>query len=572
MLCPECHNENPRSVLFCERCGFYFGGSVKKDEKKFLKDRYKIVSYLSSGDSGRLLLAYDARLSKACAVKEIRKKGLLKLSPEEREAIINPFKREAELLAFLRHSNLPCIVDYFIEGELFYLVMDYIEGKDLEGVLRASPGGVIEEKQVIEWAIQICRVLEYLHSQKPPIIHGDLKPSNLILRDSDGILVLVDFGISSLLDILEVERSNVEAMDGYIPPEQYTKKPVMESDIYSLGVSLYEFLSGNLPSELFNFIPLREIRPEISPEIEFIIMKCVEYEIENRYKNISILKQSLLEVYSKNFVTDDSKYKTNTIIDKSNTETAGQSQKIKVFMVDDDTDMCNSFEEISRYFHDINLTGVAHNGKEAIEILSAEEEKPDIVLMDVKMPVMNGIEATKEIRKILPSAKIVILSAYLEETEFWECFKAGATGYILKGSTFWEDLEKAIKNAFGGGTPVSPAASTLMVKALSPASISSDKILLTSLSGMEDEKDSTEDEDEYDGEEMIECPSCNKLNNIEANYCRKCGLDLQEYDGEDYEEEIIEEILVDNEDDLDEDEVEVIEEIIMEEVGDEIEE
>ena len=436
MHCPECYNENPDGILFCERCGFYFGNKAKKADSKCLKDRYKIVSYLSSGEGGSLLLAYDVRLSKACAVKQMQKKGLQRLSPEKREKIITPFKREAELLATLRHPGLPCITDYFIENDIFYLVMDYIEGKDLEVIMVEREGG-IDERQVMEWAIQVCGVLEYLHGQKPPIIHGDLKLANLILRNLDGYLVVVDFTTSSLLEILKIEEEQAFGTAGYAPPEQYTGRPEERSDIYSLGATMYELLTGNLPDKPFGFIPLRDFMPDISAAFEAIVMKCLEYKPENRFFSVNVLKQNLLELYNISFGMVEAKNKSSNLINIDPRTLDVDNRQIKVFMVDDDVDMCNSFEEISKYFKDIELTGVAYNGKKAIEVLSKIENKPDIVLMDMKMPVMNGIETTKKVREILPLAKIVILSAYLEEKEFWECFKAGATGYILKGATFW---------------------------------------------------------------------------------------------------------------------------------------
>ena len=191
------------------------------------------------------------RLNRACAIKGIYRKGLKDLPQDKKEEILRPFKKEAELLANLRHPNLPCVTDYFVENDICYLVMDYIEGKDLEIILEEQGGEKgLPEKQVIEWAIQICRILEYLHEQKPPIIHGDIKPANLIIRDSDGWIMLVDFGTASF----ETDDDDEEGFgtDGYAPPEQYIGAREIRSDVYSIGATIYELLAGMLPEELLN--------------------------------------------------------------------------------------------------------------------------------------------------------------------------------------------------------------------------------------------------------------------------------------------------------------------------------
>jgi serine/threonine protein kinase/Tfp pilus assembly protein PilF len=535
MYCLECYSENPDGALFCEQCGCPFGIKEKKEETNLLKDRYKIISSLSSGGIGGISLGYDVRLNRACAIKGIYRKGLKDLPQDKKEEILRPFKKEAELLANLRHPNLPCVTDYFVENDICYLVMDYIEGKDLEIILDEQGGEKgLPEKQVMEWAIQICRILEYLHEQKPPVIHGDIKPANLIIRDSDGWIMLVDFGTASFEPNDEEDDYGT---DGYAPPEQYIGAREIRSDVYSIGATIYELLAGMLPEEPFKFMPLTKIEPHISSDTERIVMKCLEYEVDNRYTNSTILKQSLLNAYKKNFGLTDSRYRTGKLIvkDQKICDVNQKSELIKVFIIDSDRDMCNNFKDVAAFFKGVLVTGVAYNGKNALSTIMSASEKPDVILMELKISDMKALELINGIKEISPASKIVILTTSLAEEEFLSSFNAGASGYILKGDTSWEDLEKSIKKAYDGGTPISADASTFLIKALTSKHMSSDKtegLKSDKLSLLPVEKEEITDEDE-----------------------------LQE--GDDYEEEVIEEILLFEGDERGSSEDEIIEEILL---------
>ena len=531
MICPECYKENPGHSQFCKNCGCFLKISEKKDEKKVLKGRYKILSLLGEGGMGSISLTYDLSLNKLCAVKGICKKGLSDLPDKERESILKPFKKEAEMLANLRHPGLPCVTDYFTEKDTCYLVMDYIEGKDLEVILEECEDKVIPEKQVMEWAIQLCRVLEYLHCQKPPIIHGDIKSANIIVRDVDGGIMLIDFGAASFISSGILDE--VVITDGYAPPEQYEASPEVRSDIYALGATMYELLTGALPDETFNFEPVREIIPDISSDMEYIIMKCLEYELEDRFSDARVLKQHLLEAYKKNFEeADEIKYSTTRLIieDKELTEQKALGEKpIKVLLIDDEIDMCNAFNDMVKFFKGIEFVGYARDGKEGVDKVISLQGKPDVILMDLRMPNMDGIETTKRILSLSPLTRIIIVTAYLEEEEFFDCFEAGAAGYILKNDTYWGELEKSIKKAFAGGIPISPDASHLLLKAWS----SKKKTSVIELPG----ETKTVREDIKDIEEGKTCSKCGNINNTKANFCEKCGSPL----GKLQEEPVIEE-------------------------------
>src|SRR5262245_9837533 len=175
-----------------------------------LNDRYRIVSVLGQGGMGAVYLATDESLGVPCAVKEN-----LNLSPETERL----FRREASLLAGLRHPCLPRVTNHFIQGNEQYLVMDYIEGEDLRQ--RLAREGPLPERLVVGWAVQLCDALTYLHTRTPPVVHRDIKPANIKLTPS-GEIALVDFGVAKpTTGETKTATATTAYTPGFTPPEQY---------------------------------------------------------------------------------------------------------------------------------------------------------------------------------------------------------------------------------------------------------------------------------------------------------------------------------------------------------------
>ena len=464
--CPECHKENKEMALFCKSCGTPL--SISEEAEKLLNDRYNLTSPLSAEGIEEVYISYDIRLNKTCAIKKFYKKGMKELSSKERKALVKPFEKEAQVLANIRHPHLPFVTDYFIEGDSCYLVMDYIEGSDLELLLEENEKG-LGEKQVIEFGIQICKITEYLYNQTPPIIHGDIKTANLIIRKSDDLLTLVDLG-TPLLQTIGIKIEEAIGSGVYAAPELYMGKQDIKSDIFSIGATLYELLTGELPEEPFKFKKIRNIAPKVSKETEEVIERCLAYRSEDRFPDIKELKMALLKSHQKNFSANQEQIKKSSLISGKKKEkekvSKEETKEISVFIVDDDMTIRDTFSRFVKLFKGINVWGTAANGKEAIKIIEKSDNKPDVILMDLDMPFMNGIDATKKIKGDYPSINIIILTAFLVEEDFLECIHAGATGYLLKNETSWDELEKFIKKSAEGKIPVSYAANTLLIKAL----------------------------------------------------------------------------------------------------------
>ena len=256
-----------------------------------LNARYRIEEVIAQGGMGAIYRAYDTALQLKVAVKENFYTG------EEHN---RQFRREAVILADLRHPNLPRVTDHFaISNQGQYLVMDFIEGDDLRQHLKAR--GRLDEAEVIRIGVGVCQGLAYLHSRIPPIIHRDIKPGNVKVSPSGGVY-LVDFGLAKLAHSGQNTSTGAQALTpGYAPPEQYGQGTELRSDIYALGATLYAALTGQVPEDglmralgTTTLTPLRDLRPEISPNCTQAIEKAMAVQPQDRFQTADEFRLALL--------------------------------------------------------------------------------------------------------------------------------------------------------------------------------------------------------------------------------------------------------------------------------------
>ena len=265
-----------------------------------LNGRYEIVRRIGGGGMGAVYLAKDRNLGDAPrAVKEMVESHL---DPAQHEKAIGDFKRESLLLTSLEHPSIPTIYDYFYDDTLsrFYLVMKYISGGDLASRMRAAIGGKLDEKTVADWGMQIADVLDYLHSRPKPIIYRDLKPANLMIDGNTGRVMLIDFGIARWVVTQQEKGVTAVGTMGYAPPELFSGRVQPASDVYSLGATMFHLLTGADPQDnpllIFDFSKNprpRQIAPSLSSEMEQILMRCVEYKPEDRFRAAIELRNEL---------------------------------------------------------------------------------------------------------------------------------------------------------------------------------------------------------------------------------------------------------------------------------------
>lgn len=235
-------------------------------------------------------------------VKLVAVKEMINRAPDPlvRKTIVQNFEREANILATLNQPSIPRIYDYFTEGERSYLVIEFINGKDLETVI-AETEGFLPEDKVLGWALELCDVLSFLHSHKPdPLIFRDMKPSNVMVNQQEHI-ILVDFGIAKTFQV--GQKGTMIGTEGYSPPEQYRGEATQLADIYSLGATLHHALTRRDPrlEPPFSFAerPVRKINPVISTELETVINTALQYDPEDRFQSAEAMKEALTNVARK---------------------------------------------------------------------------------------------------------------------------------------------------------------------------------------------------------------------------------------------------------------------------------
>jgi serine/threonine protein kinase len=255
-----------------------------------LNSRYRIEAIIAKGGMSSIYRATDTSLGVQVAVKE---------NAFASEEYSRQFRREAVILAGLRHPNLPRVTDHFvIEDQGQYLVMDFIDGEDLRERLRRQ--GTLPEEEVRLIGITICTSLNYLHSLNPPIFHRDIKPGNIKITPA-GQIYLVDFGLAKVAEDGESTTVGAQSLTpGYAPPEQYGHGTDVRSDIYSLGATLYAALTGKIPedgiSRAMGNVQLTHIRrynSKISIKTALAIEHAMAVDPNQRYQTALEFKTAL---------------------------------------------------------------------------------------------------------------------------------------------------------------------------------------------------------------------------------------------------------------------------------------
>ena len=296
-ICSKCGNVLNPNDRFCMKCGtktdFEKDDDSKKDSSvnnedvpEIIDNRYKLIRQTGKGASSVVYLAQDKKLDRICAVKIVNKNTYAnKIAAQES-------LNEANKMKLLAHISIPQLYDIFDDEDRLCIVMEFIEGKTLNEIIK-SMTRPLDEYTIIQWSKQLCRVLFYLHTLKPPRIFRDLKPANIILQPN-GVIKLIDFGTMKNYDDSRSEDTVNLGTKGYAAPEQFGGRGATDTrtDIYGLGMTMYHLITGVNPSlPPFEFKPIRYYRKDVSKGLEDIVMKCIAIEREERYQSaIHILK------------------------------------------------------------------------------------------------------------------------------------------------------------------------------------------------------------------------------------------------------------------------------------------
>ena len=252
--------------------------------------KYKIIAPLGSGGFGTVYLAQDTWIDKKVAIKVPHRQGL----------DFGELLREPRLLASVSHPNIVAITTAEKQDNIFFIVMEYVQGETLENIIALK--GALELNRALDFTCQICNALDHAHRQG--VIHRDLRPANVLVTEND-MLKVADFGTSRFLEIA-AHGTTVIGSPPYMAPEQFHGKAVFASDIYSLGVTMYQMLTGMLPyeapapSELDKLMSGELVtaprlkNPSIPKGISDIVMRAMAPEVTARYQRASDLLQDVL--------------------------------------------------------------------------------------------------------------------------------------------------------------------------------------------------------------------------------------------------------------------------------------
>ena len=254
-----------------------------------LDGKYKILNEIGHGGMSVVYLALNERANKTWAVKEVRKDG-----GNDSAVVSQNLVAETEMLKKLDHPNLPSIIDVIDKDDSFIIVMDYIEGNSLQDLIDTD--GPQHPEKVIEWAKQLCDVLGYLHSRRPPIIYRDMKPANVMLRPT-GDVTLIDFGTAREYKYANQADTTYLGTRGYAAPEQFGGRGQTDArtDIYTLGATMYHLITGYSPADTnFEVLPIGKFVPQLKGSgLEKIITKCCQNDPAKRYQDCAELMAAL---------------------------------------------------------------------------------------------------------------------------------------------------------------------------------------------------------------------------------------------------------------------------------------
>ena len=280
------HDGNPSTNLFCIHCG-----QPLVPIQRTIR-HYQVLRTLGQGGMGTTYLAWDKEGSQygrpsLLVLKEMNA-DMAQISKAQ-----ELFEREARTLKNLTHSGIPKYYDFFVEAGKKYLAMELIHGQDLEQrILRLGP---VTPHQAIEWMIQTCDVLDYIHSCNPPLIHRDIKPANLMVRHRDNRIVVLDFGAVKEIGTAPGTRIGAE---GYSAPEQDRGSPVTQSDLYAIGPTLIFLLTGETPLKYYRNrdsvygFDVSNV-PTITPQLREVIDRICEQKVRNRYQTAKEVSEAL---------------------------------------------------------------------------------------------------------------------------------------------------------------------------------------------------------------------------------------------------------------------------------------
>lgn len=413
-----------------------------------LGNRYEILELIGEGATATVYKGLDTRLQRTVAVKV--------LLPYVDDTTRRRFQREALSAARLNHPNIMAIYDVGDEEQPF-LIIEYVDGRPLYSLIPSPP------EVVAEIGRQICSALDYAHRQE--LIHRDIKPANVHITPA-GQVKIMDFGLA-----ITGESKRLTAMGriigtpAYLSPEQAQGlKLTFHTDIYSTGVVLYELVTGVLPfdSDDIGVLLLQQVKkapqppselvPGIPPTLERVILKALAKKPEARFESAGAMAAALADCVpvgeqALKSVLKVSDGRSEVAPNSATLHSSARDDVIRVALADDHRILRMSLAMFLNDTEGIEVVGEADDGQQALDIVKTHQ--PDVLLLDLDMPGMSGLEALPQIRAAWPDIRVLVLTGQVDDSYIVRALGAGAHGYILK-TTEERALIQAVRDVMKG--------------------------------------------------------------------------------------------------------------------------
>lgn len=419
-----------------------------------LNDRYLIEEVIGEGATATVYRGTDLRLRRTIAIKV--------LLPHVHTTTRQRFEQEALAAAQLNHPGIMAIYDVGRDRDQYYIVIELVRGRPLYEYIPTT------SDTIARLGSQICSALDYAH--RAGFIHRDIKPANIYVVGEDEGIKLMDFGLALPMDGSQKRVTSVGSIIGtpaYLSPEQAQgKKLDLRTDLYSLGIVLYEMATGQLPFDSDDIsailiqqvnklpVPPRQVSPQVPIWLEAIILKALEKLPENRFQTAAAMGAALqMNVTGGGRAT----------ISNDNMPKVESRPQIRAALVDDHPSLRAPLAAYLELSGDIAIVGEGGNGREGIAL--AREHQPDVLLLDLNMPVMGGLEALPEIKRASPKTKVLVLTGRDETPYIMRALRGGANGYILKTASE-QDVVNAVKDVHSGATVLGKGIAERLVEGL----------------------------------------------------------------------------------------------------------
>lgn len=419
-----------------------------------LNNRYLIEKLVGEGATATVYSAVDVRLRRTVAVKV--------LLPHVHSTTRQRFEREALAAAKLNHPGIMAVYDVGNDEDTYYIVVELVTGRPLYDLI-PSPS-----ETVAEIAHKICLALDYAH--RAGLIHRDIKPANIYLTD-EGNIKIMDFGLAIPIDGDQkrlTAQGSIIGTPAYLSPEQAQGKPLdPRTDLYSLGIVMYEMVTGVLPFDADDIasillqqvnkapVPPSNYVPDMPRWIEGVILRALEKDPDARYQTAAQMVAALA-----NRGGHDSEDPKATLSPKA---AEPEQPRIRVVLADDHAALRAPLAAYLELAGDIEVVGEAGDGQEAID--QTKQFEPDVLMLDLNMPNVSGLEALPVVRRECPSTRVLVLTGRDETPFIMKALRAGANGYILKTATEAQ-LVNAVRDVYSGGMVLGEGVAERIVEGL----------------------------------------------------------------------------------------------------------